>query len=263
LKVSAGIIKMLIFMGFILFCLVFQVFVFVIILPIIQRITSKEIPSDELPILSLILLIPSLWIYIQIVLLAKGEIEQIQYNIFNLFPSNAIQLSLKYNTPGLLFFLFLLLIVSIFFYSKVKYFRKNIITKLLFMVILFYNLYRLPFIIVDNHNESIQEAREFIIRKKQEAEEVEKAPRRSYNSSVLDEYKAYYMGGRGVYLFFPSYSRCIEGYPVSEGELSCEKTKSFCTQIRSLYKDDVNAEYLDMLESAKSYCRREGWDKSK
>ncbi|BAZ83764.1 WD repeat protein (plasmid) [Sphaerospermopsis kisseleviana NIES-73] len=143
---------MLIFMGFLLFSLVFEVFVFVIILPIIQRITSKEIPSDDLTILSLILLIPSLWIYIQIVLLTRGEIEQIQYNISNLFPSNAIELSLQYNTPLLIFYIFLLLIVSIFLYSKVKYFRKNLITKLLFILIVSYNLYNVPFNIIDIHN---------------------------------------------------------------------------------------------------------------
>ncbi|WYL92448.1 MAG: hypothetical protein HEQ35_29515 [Gloeotrichia echinulata IR180] len=249
----------------IVFCLLFQVLVFVIILPIIQKITGKEINLNYRIGLSLILFIPSLWIYAQIVLLLRGETEEIKHNISYLFPENfsssnnflnAIELSLQYNAPLFIFLIFFALIVSIVLYSKIKFIRKNLINKLIFIMLVIHNFYQLPFNIIDNHNESIT-------RKKQEVAEVERVARTSYNATILDEYKAYYMSERGVYLFFPTYSRCREGYPISSGELSCEETKSFCTKIRSLYKYDVKSEYFDMLENAKSYCSREGWYESK
>ncbi|MEH1937285.1 MAG: hypothetical protein V7L14_26990 [Nostoc sp.] len=242
------------------FCFIFQILVFVIILPIIENRSGKKIHFNYRLLLPLMLFIPSLWIYIELIFLfRRGEIEYnaSSFTLLNNF-INVTHSSLQYNALLMIYVVLLPLIISASLYSKVKKFsfKTNLITQLILIMFVFLNFY-LPYNIIDDRNKSI------IIKKQeitQENAESQDLARKSYNSSILGKYKGYYTAIRdSAYGDLAIHSECQDVYGGSPGALSCKETEFFCMKIKTLYNNDVPPDYFEMLESAKSNCSRYGW----
>jgi len=242
------------------FCFIFQILVFVIILPITENISGKKIHFNYRLLLPLMLFIPSLWIYIELIFLfRRGEIEYNapSFTFLNNF-INVTHSSLQYNALLMIYVVLLPLAISASLYSKVKKFnfKTNLITQLILIMFVFFNFY-LPYNIIDDHNKSIIIKNQEIKQKNAESQDL---ARKSYNSSILGKYKGYYTVIRdSVYGSLASHLSCQEGDAVSQGDLSCKETELFCMKIKNLYNNDVQPEYFEMLDFAKSDCRRYGW----
>jgi hypothetical protein len=190
----------------------------------------------------LIQFIVLLWIYSQIILIFRGDLEQVRQNVtdvkklipiidfekynFDQFIKN-LDLSFRYNPILLIFGMIIYPMVAILVLSKI--FRSLKITYLKNIIILLfivYLVYSLPFHIVDSHNDYLAEKKQESIRLENEQKEI---ARINSNSELLHIYRGYEDMRKLI---------CLDYYYRENDD--CKKQEEKCKNIKYMFYENVD-----------------------
>lgn len=152
------------FMG-VIFCLFIQIIVYFMILSIIaliKKTTGKQIVFNNYHFFALLLIIPSIAIYVVLVAFLRGELEPINLNVSfsldkislleNPFDSYKKTIKLSWESDAYHYVLALVIIwaITLFCFLKIKLVKKDLTVKVAIFICSIFMSCNVPFIILDS-----------------------------------------------------------------------------------------------------------------
>jgi len=164
-------VELFLFMIGALLCFSLANFILFLFWKLIKIITGETVALDNPISLVLAFFISLLIVCVssQLYLLISGKTEELNLNLrylSSLIPHSsspkfnhnwiaAINLSIKYDLYSFIFLVVFGLIMSCFFYLKIKCIRRRLSNILIFFLLVFWYFYSVPFNIIDNHEQAI------------------------------------------------------------------------------------------------------------